>query len=57
MGLVHPVKPFKNVFLVLLGNTDAGILHFYIEKVIIHVQRHMHPSVFPVVLDSVLHQV
>lgn len=37
MGFVYPVKAFKNMFLGFLGNTDAGILHFDIEILVIHI--------------------
>ena len=57
MRLVHPVKPLKNMCLILFRNSNAGVHHLHIKVLVIRIQGNSYPSFVPVIFDRILYQI
>ena len=57
MGLVHTVKPLKNMLNRTLRNPNTRVRHFNITILMVRIQRYMHPSVIFIVLDRIFHKI
>ena len=57
MTLVHPVKPFKNPALVLVGDADAGISHRYGRSPRTPRHRNGDTAAGTIILDSIVAEV
>ena len=57
MGLIDTVETLKDLILILLRDSDAGVLYLNKEEGTVDIQGYMHPAVVLVVLDAVFHQI
>ena len=54
MAFVHPIKAFKNAFLIFLRNTDPCIPHIHANCILAILQSHKDLSTPAVIFDSII---
>ena len=57
MGLINPVKPFKDLVQRILRNTDPRIGNGYGKELVVTVQADSYPSVVLIIFHRIFHQI